>query len=486
MTKKQWIRLCTFLLLTALMLGGLNWLLRDRETSLSSLYSEPRNSVDVFIVGSSHVNSGYIPAVLWQEYGISAHNVYSWSQPMWISYHYIREGLKTQSPKVVVLDLNGMLYGQSVEQPEETDRVNYANSFSIDPGINFWEMAQTVASCGIDLRDPIDFLPLIRYHSRWKHLDKNAFTYDPHRDPSPLKGYGFQIVQYPAVQPQVPATEERLEPYVATITYLDKIVALSEEKDFELVFVLAPFVYRGNEAAIFNWLEDYADAHGIPFWNYCTEDGVRIGLDWSTDFCDSSHVNYLGALKLTRDLGEHLSESMYPLRDADALPNAAELDRDAAQVYHVIELWECVQKKPDDFLRMVRESGGTLAVAAGGDASTVPAGVIRQLQQLGFEDISCVSTLGTSYAALFEEGRITEKSDPTGAHVECTGVSGELAISSQGAVTQGARVRFQQKEPELSTSLLLYYYDPILERPVYRIEIGADGNFVYHELVDHE
>ena len=85
MTKKQGISLCVFLSLCAAMLLGLSWLLRDRETSLSSLYSEPENSVDVLIVGSSHVNSGYIPAVLWQEYGISAHNVYSWSQPMWIS-----------------------------------------------------------------------------------------------------------------------------------------------------------------------------------------------------------------------------------------------------------------------------------------------------------------------------------------------------------------------------------------------------------------
>lgn len=482
MTKKQGISLCVFLSLCAAMLLGLSWLLRDRETSLSSLYSEPENSVDVLIVGSSHVNSGYIPAVLWQEYGISAHNVYSWSQPMWISYHYIREALKTQSPGVVVLDLNGMMYGNSVEQPDATDSVNYANSFTIDPGANFLEMIATVAHCGVDLRDPIDFLPLIRYHSRWKNLDEHAFTYDPHHDHSALKGYGFQVVQHANIQPVFPSLDSA-QPYSAAVEYLDRIVALSEREQFDLVFVLAPYVYQENEPAIFAWLADYADAHGIPLLNYCLQDSQRIGLDWSTDFCDASHVNYVGALKLTRDLGDHLTAGDYGLRSASALPNSEQLDHDAACVYRIMDLWEATQGGPDEFLQWVRETGGTLAIAAGGVAYMTDPAALDLLQQFGFENITCVSTPETSYAAILENGIVTEKIDPDGTQAACSDRSGTLSVTSTGAVTYGASVQYGELEAEHSANILIYYYDNILDRPVYRIDIDRNGAFVYTEIV---
>ena len=338
MTKKQLLRAISFVLITVMMLSGLTWLLRDRTTTLSTLYSEPDDTIDLFSVGSSHVNGGYIPGVLWQEYGISAHNVYSWSQPIWITYHYIVEGLKTQNPAVVAVDLYGLMYGNSIEQPTAIDQVNYLNSFSIDPGWNLLQMIGTVDDCGIDLRNPEDFLPLTHYHTRWKILGEDMFVYDPHNDPHYLKGYSLLNRITPVQQPAFSATEERLPPYNTAVSYLDKIVALSQSKGFDLIFILTPYSYQPNEPAIYNWIEDYAAQHGIPFLNYCMENGHRIGLDWNNDFSDIDHVNVSGALKLTHDLGQFIRAGNYNLRTAEEFSNREQLDLDAKKTIRTIEL----------------------------------------------------------------------------------------------------------------------------------------------------
>ena len=478
MSKRQLCRMVSFILVTAAMLLGLNWLLRDRVTTLSSLYSEQDDTVDVFIVGSSHVNSGYMPGLLWDEYEISACDVFSWSQPMWVSYHYICEALKTQSPSVVVLDLNGMLYGNSAEQPEATDQTSYVNSFNMDLGINFLQLIGTVDDCGIDLRDPIDFLPLVKYHTRWKVLDEDAFTYDPHDQYDYLHGYGFQTVVYPQAQPQYPETDQRQAPYETAAKYLDKIVALSEKEGFSLVFVLAPYAYQENEPAIFNWLDDYSAERGIPFLNYCTEDGERVGLDWSTDFCDARHVNYLGAQKITRDLGRLLTENDYELRGREQLPNAERLDTDSRMLERVIDIWEKTQAGPDVFFSWAVQNG-ELAVAAGGNAANMDPSVLNALRNAGFDGINVLSELGISYAAVAQEGSVQQKFDAAGAECEVRGDN--LASLSAGSVTQGAAVEcgsYRQTESRLG----ILYYDPVLQRPVYSILPDEAGQLVFTDL----
>ena len=153
------------------MLYGTANLLRDRETTLADLYSEEKGSIDMVIVGSSHVNNGIIPNIFWEENGISATNAYSWAQPTWTAYYYIREALRVQDPDIVILDLYGMTYGNSYIMPEEIDRINYENSFNIDMNLNFLGLIRTSEKVGLDLRYYEDFLNLPRYHTRWKDLD---------------------------------------------------------------------------------------------------------------------------------------------------------------------------------------------------------------------------------------------------------------------------------------------------------------------------
>ncbi len=62
------------------------------------------DSLDILVLGSSHAYVDINPAVLWSEYGIAAYDLCGSNQPMWNTYYYLKEALKTQTPKVVVLE----------------------------------------------------------------------------------------------------------------------------------------------------------------------------------------------------------------------------------------------------------------------------------------------------------------------------------------------------------------------------------------------
>ena len=320
MTKKQALRFFAFSLLCAAMLLFFSWFLRDRATTLSSYYSVPNNSVSVAIVGSSHVNSGVIPAVFLQQDDISAHNVFSWDQPIWIAYYYLEEALKTQKLSVAVIDLYGMMYGNSLEQPEAIDDNSYKNSFSIDQDLVFLKMIGTVDKCGIDLRDPIDFLNLPRYHTRWKGVSTKYFTENAHKKPEFTKGWGIQTAEYAGYDPAAAIGEGQAAPqmpYETCVKYLDKIIALAKKRGVALVFTMLPYEYQANEPAIFQWLSDYSAAQGIPFLNYCTDAGREAGFDYTTDLADADHLNDQGARKVSAHLSAFLAKN-------EALPRACE------------------------------------------------------------------------------------------------------------------------------------------------------------------
>ena len=107
---KNWkitVRIAAFCCCMILLLGGLTVLLKDRRVTfdydttrkVKGFYAEEENSLDFVFVGSSQMFTTVVPAVLWQEYGITSYDFGANEQPMYLSYYYIKEALKYQDPK---------------------------------------------------------------------------------------------------------------------------------------------------------------------------------------------------------------------------------------------------------------------------------------------------------------------------------------------------------------------------------------------------
>ena len=81
----------------------LGWLLMPVRTDYGSTWEsylqEEKNTIDVMVFGSSIAYCDVIPASIYEKTGATCYIIASAEQTIPISYYYLKQALKTQSPK---------------------------------------------------------------------------------------------------------------------------------------------------------------------------------------------------------------------------------------------------------------------------------------------------------------------------------------------------------------------------------------------------
>ncbi len=472
---KKILKPIIFTSIILVLLSASSYILRDKESTLNGFYSEPDNSKDVLIVGSSHVNNGVIPSIIWADANMSAYNVYSWSQPMWISYHYIVEALKTQTPKVIILESYGMVYGHSHAVPEEIDKVSYANSFNIKPSLNFLKMIKTSEDVGIDIRKYEEFLNLPRYHSRWKNFDLDMVTYNQNDQKDYLRGYGIVFNTGEKLsKPQLDETVIPFEPYEFSVEYLEKIVKLCEKNDVELILTMTPYIYNETEVGIFNWIDEFADNNDLTFLNYCLDDGDRIGFDYTTDLQDMSHANFYGARKISEDLAQIL-KNKYPNEIKESNADFENAEYDAEKYKRVLIANDVLtQTTIDGYLSEIIKVGGyTVFIADSGKNEDITKEILNKLNSINFDIEDLDYTDG--YNAIIN----LEGENYLNQYAISDEKIGDILFSEINPTSIMLNGEEVMKDNE---TLKIVIYDNILEKPLSLGYINENGEFKNREF----
>ena len=284
------------------------YLTASKEGSLTEEYYGAVAEVnhDVLFVGDCEIFESFIPAILWEEYGISAYLRGGAQQLVWHSYYLLEDALRYETPRAVVFNVYALKYGEPQKEAY--------NRMALD-GME-WSSVKTEAIFASMTEEEhfIDYVfPFLRYHSRWSELTAEDFTY-AWRD-KPLvsdSGYLMQTGIVPA-DTQADYTPEQLIDYTLPATamaYLDKMRTLCAEKGIELILVKAPTNFWR-----YHWYDewdalitDYAAEHGLAYYNLIPK-SAEMGLDMATDTYDGgAHLNVYGAEKLTRYFGEILAK----------------------------------------------------------------------------------------------------------------------------------------------------------------------------------
>lgn len=167
---KKAIRLLVFLVLNCIVFIAIYRVLSWKDTtgeylsSTQQLYATDENLMDVVFMGSSHCYCAVNPSRLWEDYGMPAFDMAISGADKESTYYSLVELLKTQSPKVVCIDLYGLLYeGYAVKGNE------YRNLLAMEPSVNSSELIKAAAS----KEEQLDYLfrwPII--HTRYSDLTK--------------------------------------------------------------------------------------------------------------------------------------------------------------------------------------------------------------------------------------------------------------------------------------------------------------------------
>ena len=244
--------LAAFCALALGMIAYTDRVLWDKNGTIMGFYEEPKNSVDVIYVGGSHTNAAVSPTQIYEEYGTTGYVLYSWSQPIWTAYHYTLEALKTQQPKVVVVDVFGMVYGNTYMTDVDMNSVSDDYSLLIPPSLNRIQLAMAMSRCQTEHKPFYRYASLLRYHNRWKALTKQDLLWPLQSYRTTGKGFGplYTTESYQLHQP-ADITPNGEAAYAWSKVYLQKLVELSKQQGFQLVAVNFPYIAEDIEYDIF-------------------------------------------------------------------------------------------------------------------------------------------------------------------------------------------------------------------------------------------
>ena len=290
------------------------------------IYEQPKNSIDVLFLGSSHVHYGVNTAKLWKDYGIAAYDYSSSEQTIWASYHYLIEACKTQKPKVVVLD-----FFSTAAYPEGY-KFRYSYLADTLNGMKFsLNKLQLMTEC-FDWHKTIwdKYVPeFFGFHDRYDRLtkeDKKNLEYDY----TNFKGF-TPYFNFGAATKREMDTQEAKEPEEKVVKYLKKLIDYTRDNDIKLYITLAPYELNAmqtmdstqEEDKYYLWLEGYlASLQEEGYDNVFFDNTLRhlddLGMDFEngTDFYDEGHLNYYGSCKysdyLANILRTHYGEEKIP------------------------------------------------------------------------------------------------------------------------------------------------------------------------------
>lgn len=274
----------------------------------SNFYRLPEESVDVIFLGSSHSREAFVPQELYNEYGITSYNLSSSVQFPLISYYWLKEVLKTQKLRAVVLDTYIVPLARTnktdatevrLRQPIENMNWSLVKIEAIHEACKKYKILSAL-SC---------YLLNIRYHNRWKNLKKEDFFTREFTLSNNLMGY---LAQRRGRNEQnfhpLNVSELSINETEPLDDYIEKIVQLCTENKVKLILIKTPttaWTLREH-----NSLGIFADNNGLPFYDMNVDTVYnKISFNYNEDVSDNwGHANFQGAIKLTRFIGKILRE----------------------------------------------------------------------------------------------------------------------------------------------------------------------------------
>lgn len=277
-----------------------------------------QENVDILILGNSHAGDALGASVMEEDFRqtcggeVSVFNYATYGMRMEQMYFFVREALKTHTPKLIILETYAFC-----PLAEEHREILARRAFDVWPlSLNKIEAIQYCVA-----EDHWSYyIPFIKYHTRWKELEewdiamlydeslwsgagKGAGTSSANICPDPGDGWFSQDTSQITATRALTDTEQEC---------LERLLALLEEKDILLALVSVPFkeqmgLNSVEMVKINNYLrENYVDGEAVRLLDM---NRLWAELDFGYDDLDNEgHVNASGAAKSMACLLQYLKE----------------------------------------------------------------------------------------------------------------------------------------------------------------------------------
>lgn len=301
-----------FVVLAAFLIHCASVIMQPLHDSYGSTWDaylgEPEDSIDVLFLGSSYAYCDWNPEIMYAATGLTGYVMAGSEQTPSITYWYLKQALKTQSPQVVVMEGTSFFF-------EMYQNYTQINLDYMPRGIN---RARAI----LDAAEPDKrlglFFNLYFYHDRWKELS--------HEDIAKLtapvaadfnKGYTYvdTVCDVTGQQPYHREPSKDTAAYEKHLEAFGKIAGLCRDNGIDLIVTINP-TFSQCSPEVYDKLEkDLTEIAPETDFELLANSFDEIGIDISRDLYDGGHLNFYGACKFSEWTGRFLLSKGYSPRE---------------------------------------------------------------------------------------------------------------------------------------------------------------------------
>lgn len=302
------VKILSLLLALAICIGFLQTYVlchadQNRER-VRGFYLEDKDSLDVVLIGASDVYAGFSSLYAYKNYGFTSYPVATQSNVVLSYKTQVKEAVERQHPKLIVVEINGALYGKESDLTKEANFRNYSDN--IPMSYNKYELI----SENKDSNQLEYYLPIVKYHSVWNDFPKGlAWSYtllkDDIRGYNYLKGSKSRSVQFKPKEKTYNDTllnddgKDDFSPNSEKC--FRELLEYCKSENINVVFTRFPHIVVKSTYARFhrsNTAGDIISEYGFKYYNF-ERDFEKTGLDINKDFYNYDHLNVYGQQKFT-------------------------------------------------------------------------------------------------------------------------------------------------------------------------------------------
>ena len=308
---------------------------------MEGFYLEDKDTLDVVLIGASDVYAGYSAPYAYEKYGFTSYPYATQASPANIVLPQIKEVIKYQHPKLIIVEINAFLYKDN-ELPNEASQRMFADNIPRD------EVWLEYLNDAVPEDQQLEYwLPLIKYHGSWTDypwkmkylladfgLRKNGYSL--------FRGYKTVANKFKAtsvtINEKLANDDSTLPLGVNGSRYLyETLDYLKDNNITNVVFMRNPHIVANNGYTRFRRCNEAGNiirSYGYDFYNlerYAIEEGFKM----DEDFYNWDHLNIYGTEKLTDYIADKVLNT-YGVTGAQLTDKQKKEWDDSVNYYHMI------------------------------------------------------------------------------------------------------------------------------------------------------
>lgn len=279
-------------------------------TRLDGYYRQEQGDLDVVLLGASEVYTGFSACRAYERYGFTSYPVATESLTTDGMMLALREIVRTQKPKLLLIEPNAYLYRETKNEKIEAHTRKLADNIPL--GENKIDFINRCVDKDLQWEY---YFPLVKYHDLWQELPKSLRRTASAIEMQLTNAYylrGFRtntevfVPDEKVLNDKITIENRSVKLNKTLEKKMRELLRFCKEQELNVAFIRMPHmvypatyerVKRSNKAA------EIVQEYGYDYINL-ERDWEKAGIDCHTDFYNYDHLNIYGTVKLTDYLGE--------------------------------------------------------------------------------------------------------------------------------------------------------------------------------------